>query len=777
MSSMLRWSAIPALCAAAMLLLPPPALAAGGGRSVAHTAKQPTGLWATQLDFDDHGAPWSVASLAALRADGLTTVEIDLPWNTIEPAPGTFDFAELDQELANAAAAGIRVVPIFWQSGWGGSPASWITSHEQTSSGAQGPAPAWWDASEQPQYFDYVTETIAHIRTEPGFGGAILDYGFLDAQWDVNGGAGGWAAADVAEFHQVYLSRVYRSIARFNARFGTAYTSFDQVPAATPGQPLADVYQAFRVWSVQDTYNRLTAAVRAITQAPLYYYFGGHFANAPNYANIPAVFFRLAARYDVTIILDDAQSPGLALTFGSLARAYRVKVAQEWTAPGDQDQLDAQAVQWLSNYAMGLPEGGGEDFFIHDGTAKDVHGFPLYTHWLPVLQGLSGSYPHQPAAVYIDFSQAYGNAAGGSLGNVEAHLTSLWNEDPSGFAVVTSDEVADGTADLSRYRAVLPLNGMDATLNAYAADGGTLLTQDSELAQYAPPYVQLSSTRSLQVVPAVAHDRRSASITLAEVSPYYDYHGSAVFSRAGLGLVAGTYHLVDAATGAAVPQLAEPNGDVCAPVDMSTAQLAQWLMQPGPAPPGTPVPPVCPIPPGSAESTVSVTAGQPGGGMRFLGVGQTGHGADGNLTLISQDGEPAVETWTSAQSGAPGAYVYLQVDPSSRVATSPDLTVQVTYWATPGQGYRVQYDAPGNPYQNGAAVSSPGTDDWTTGSVQITGAQLAEAQNGGADLRLAVSDSSLPLIVRKVTISTTGPSSPSNVRPMPNAKGCSCSSN
>jgi hypothetical protein len=55
MSSILRWSAIPALCAAAaMLLLPPPALAAGGGRSVAHTAKQPTGLWATQLDFDDH---------------------------------------------------------------------------------------------------------------------------------------------------------------------------------------------------------------------------------------------------------------------------------------------------------------------------------------------------------------------------------------------------------------------------------------------------------------------------------------------------------------------------------------------------------------------------------------------------------------------------------------------------------------------------------------------------------------------------------------------------
>jgi hypothetical protein len=140
--------------------------------------------------------------------------------------------------------------------------------------------------------------------------------------------------------------------------------------------------------------------------------------------------------------------------------------------------------------------------------------------------------------------------------------------------------------------------------------------------------------------------------------------------------------------------------------------------------------------------------------MRFLNVGQTGQGADGNLTSTSQNGDAAVETWTSAQSGAPGAYAYLQVDPASSVATSADLTVQVTYWASPGQGYQVQYDAPGNAYQGGPTVSSPGTGDWTTSTVQITGAQLAEAENGGADLRLAVSDPSQPLIIRSVSISS-----------------------
>jgi hypothetical protein len=43
----------------------------------------------------------------------------------------------------------------------------------------------------------YVTGTIAHIAHNPGYGGSILDYGFLDAQWDINGGAGGWAADDI----------------------------------------------------------------------------------------------------------------------------------------------------------------------------------------------------------------------------------------------------------------------------------------------------------------------------------------------------------------------------------------------------------------------------------------------------------------------------------------------------------------------------------------------------------------------------------------------------
>src|SRR6202034_1379846 len=54
----------------------------------------------------------------------------------------------------------------------------------------------------------------------------------------------------------------------------------------------------------------------------------------------------------------------------------------------------------------------------------------------------------------------------------------------------------------------------------------------------------------------------------------------------------------------------------------------------------------------------------------------------------------------------------------------------------------------------------PGTGTWATASVQLTGAQFNEAQNGGADLRLNVTNASAPLIVQSITMSVTNSSGP-----------------
>jgi hypothetical protein len=737
------------------------ALFCGFHAPMARAASSPsTPIWSTQLDFDNNGTPWSESFFAGLASDGLTTAELNMPWGTIEPQPGTFSFTEWDTELANASAAGIQLIPIFWQAGWGGSPAPWINDLEVGSGGAQGQAPEWWDPTEQAEYFTYVEDTIQNAVSQPGgYGGAILDYGYLDAQWDLNGAGGGYAADDISEFQNTYLPQTYGTIATFNSDNGTSYSSFSQVPAAAPGQALFGVFQAFRAWSVKTTYGQLTAGVRNITAStPLYYYFGGGFGNATSYANNPDTFFQLAKQYNVTVIDDDASSQGLTLTFGSLARAYGVKVAQEWTAPPDNSQLAAKAASWISLYAMGLPNGGGEDFFIHDGTEKDTVGFPIYTSWLPELKGLSGTYPQQPAAVYIDFSQGYGNTSGGSLGNVENEIANLWLNYQAGFAVVTSQEVNNGAVSLSKFKAVLPLNGVDSNLTAYKSAGGTVLTEPEQLTQYTTAYAQIDArdVGNLQAVPAVATNGTSASITLANITSGTTYNDPIAFSPAGLGLNSGNYYLVNAATGAAVPQTQQSNGLLCATANIGAATLAQWNVVAGTPPSGT-ASSSCPVTETGATS-VTATAGQAGGGLQFLGVGQTSSGSDGNLTQITQGGEQAVETWTSAQSGAGDANVYLQLNPLSAVEAAASVTVQVRYWATAGQGFTVQYDTPSNAYQNGPTVTSPGTGTWTTATVQLTGAQFDEAQNGGADLRLNVSNASAPLIVQSVTMSTTGSS-------------------
>jgi F5/8 type C domain/Abnormal spindle-like microcephaly-assoc'd, ASPM-SPD-2-Hydin len=756
-----RRGAVPFIAATVLTMVV--ALLGGFHPPMAQASSSPTTpIWSTQLDFDNNGTAWSESFFAGLKADGLTTAELDMPWGTIEPSAGTFSFAEFDTELANASAAGIQLIPIFWQAGWGGSPAPWITDFEEGSGGATGQAPAWWDPTEQSEYFTYVTDTVQNAVSQPGgYGGAILDYGYLDAMWDLGGAGGGYAADDIAEFQNTYLPQAYGTIATFNSDNGTSYSAFSQVPAAAPGQALFGVFQAFRAWSVQQTYGQLTADVRAVTAStPLYYYFGGGFGNATSYANNPDTFFQLAKQYNVTIIDDDASSQGLTLTFGSLARAYGVKVAQEWTAPPDNSQLAAKAVSWISLYAMGLPEGGGEDFFIHDGTEKDVVGFPIYTSWLSELKGLSGTYPQQQAAVYIDFSQGYGNTNGGSLNNVENEIANLWLNYQAGFSVVTSQEVNNGAVKLSQFKAVLPLNGTDANLTAYKNAGGSVLTQAEQLTQYSTAYAEIDApdVGDLQTVPAVAANGNSAAITLANITSGTTYNDPIAFSPAGLGLNSGNYYLVNAATGTAVPQTQQSNGLLCATANISAATLAQWNVVAGTPPSGT-ASSSCPVTETGATS-VTATAGQASGGLQFLGVGQTNAGSDGNLTQITQGGETAEETWTSSQSGAGDANVYLQLNPMSAVEAAANVTVQVTYWATAGQGFTVQYDTPSNAYQNGPTVSSPGTGTWTTASVQLTGAQFQEAQNGGADLRLNVTNAGAPLIVQSITMSVTNSSGP-----------------
>jgi hypothetical protein len=650
-------AAVVGVLAVIAALVTAPFFSAGAATPAAAT----TPLWSTQLKWDNNGTAWSESSFAALKADGLTTAEIDMSWNAVEPKQNTFNYTELDQEIANASAAGVHLVLIFWYSGWNGSPASWVTSHEVTSTAAQSATPAWWDSTDEPAYLTYVTDTVKHVAGEAGYGGSILDYGRLDSVWDstVSGNVDGWAQADVNEFHNVYLPQTYSSISAFNSANKTSYTAFSQVPAATPGQALASVYQLFRLWSVQQVYGQLAADARAATAStPLYFYFGGHIGNFANYENVPEAFFSLAKKYTVTVIEDAAESTGLNLLFASLGRAYGVNVATEWTAPTDSTQLAAQAVQWIGDYGMTLPDGGGTDFFIHDGTQKDTVAFPIYINWITNIKSLSGSYPQQPVAVYLDDSLAYGNTSGGSLGAPEDTIAADWNAYQAGFAVVTSEEVATGIVNLSQYKAILPINGVDSKLTAYKNAGGTLLTSASQLPSYAPAYATLANSGIVQVVPVVSAAKTSAQLTLANINSGTAYNNVITVNPSGLGLASGSYHVVNA-SGTVIPQKAV-SGGICAAANLAAASLTKWSVVAGAIPSGTAAPSSCGA--GSTGNCGTLTANQQLSSGQSLascnGTYSLSMQGDGNLVLY----RAGTSLWSSGTANSAASRALMQGD-------------------------------------------------------------------------------------------------------------------
>lgn len=526
---------------------------------------------------------WSEPIFASLAAHGIHYAEINMEWGAVEPGPGRFNFQLLDQLLANAARAHVRIIPIFWYSVWSGNPASWITRYDVGSSGAVSQVPTWWSRFNRRSYFKYVTTTIAHIKNSPGFGGAFLDFGWLDYMWgQPPGGKGvnGYAPQDVARFHTWLLTR-YHSLTILNRSCGVHYTSWKEIPAAKPGQPLFPVYQRFRNWSVVETYARLTALVRRETSAPLYYYWGGGFSGAGVAFNLPDTFFQLARRYHVTVVLDDANGSGLALLFGSMARDYGVHLFEEWTPGGTAPELRAEMAKFLGHYGLGAPNMAGMDFFLYNGGLEYTVAWPQYVRWIPVLSRIRGAYPLQPIAVYVSYREAFTNPS--ALAGLGSRLGTIWRKLPLAFTVVTDREVAAGIVRLQRFRAVLPLNGQkDRIITEYAAHGGRVLDRETQLARYASPYLTFAPSGDMvEATPTVNRAARTAWITLSGMQPNRQFSGVATIHLAGLGLPNGSYHLVNAATGLPISSYST-RGELDAPLNLLPGRLLIWRILPGP---------------------------------------------------------------------------------------------------------------------------------------------------------------------------------------------------
>lgn len=543
-------------------------------------------FWWAQIDFTKpNGVPWDESDFATIAKYGINGVEINMLWADLEPQKDHYDFQLLDRYMADAAKANLKIYLLFWESAWqekqGKNPAPWISARDITSDGFTAIEPPWWDQDARKAYFDYMAHTIDHVKTSPGFGGVYAAYGSLDSEWGMppkgSHGITGYAPVDIQEFHR-WLPRTYKTLANFNRQWHTSFKKWADVPAAKPGDSLFPIYQRFRLYSVEEGFDAISRLVRQHTSAPMLYSWGGEIYGPMGPAvqgNDPDIFFQTAKKYHAIVNLDDANMSGLALVFGSMARAYHVPLLEEWT-PGH-DRM-SRTPQWLGHIGLAAPVAVGEDFFIYPPRPGDegfAHGWKTYTDWHATLAKIIHGYtPEEPVAVIIPTRKIALNYDLDAFPQLTIKLGDFWRHNHVLPHFVTDEQIKTGVVNLQQFRAVVDLGNEVSTLPAlkkYATNHPILKTLDESL-PYLHPYASADPVAdSLEIVPTV--DGSSVWLTLANTDAQNAYSGVIRFDPAAVGLSSATYSLKNARTGKILPVTRNADGSVQWQTQVPAAEL------------------------------------------------------------------------------------------------------------------------------------------------------------------------------------------------------------
>ena len=454
------------------------------------------------------GVPWTEANFKKWASEGITGVEMNMNWQAMEPSPGVYDFSQVQQYAQDAHEAGLTFIPIFWESMWHpGNPPSWLKYTPEMSSTGQednwpitvyvgsGPAPsglipAMWSQRALSAYQQFVTAAFQALSSSPGFGGAYVDAGWLDAGYGPTpSGTGieGYAAPDVSRYH-LWLQQQYGTIANLNQDLDTTYSSFNAVPAFTPGEPHFDVYQKFRAWSYKAIMSQIYSSIRQVSQKPIYLYFGGNMTTAGEFMNLPDIDFQLAQKFKAIVNLDTAGHLGFAQLFGYLSQAYHVPLLEEWTPTGLIPQDIGIMAQWMGHVAQEGSYGGGADYFADLGSGHQFNfyapTFPTYLAQKAVMEQVRGSQPQYPVGIMLGYDQIFADHAGGITGGLGLLGSYLRSARPA--ANIFSDlSVLDGAVSLSQFHTIIDWNGdltapnlnpaLKAALEGFQQNGGTII--------------------------------------------------------------------------------------------------------------------------------------------------------------------------------------------------------------------------------------------------------------------------------------------------------------
>ncbi|MFP3195030.1 MAG: hypothetical protein RXR11_06980 [Caldivirga sp.] len=353
------------------------------------------------------------------------------------------------------------------------------------------PALAWWNMTDRRYYFDFIKTVVSRYVNYSNFLGVLIDYGWLDDDWGpgVGGLPTGYAKSDVAMF-RLYLNRTYGgNITALNLQWHTAYRSFNDVTPSLPFMGNWPYFQLFRVWSINETYSELFGMIRSIIgpDRMLLFYWGGSIDDIYG-LQMPELYFQLARKYNVTIVLDDADHTKFAIFFSNLASVYGVHLMMEWTPV---PSTSAYYGRYVSHIMLGYPWLMGGDYYVF---IRSLSWFwpttQLNAMAAEVYRLINGSRPKTSVAVL--YVTMYGETY-----NQWKHLEDETYLISTGlvkvgdeyayypYNIVTADELELGLVNLSRYRYLILMvpesyipSRVMSIINKWKDSGGVLIAID-----------------------------------------------------------------------------------------------------------------------------------------------------------------------------------------------------------------------------------------------------------------------------------------------------------
>ncbi|MGC8674348.1 MAG: beta-galactosidase [Thermoprotei archaeon] len=403
-----------------------------------------------------------------MKAYGYNTVELNVPWGAVEVGPGAFNFTLLDSYAAYTERLNLSVIFLLFYGVNNPIPEFLVKNGEMEVNPKWQDEPnsppylSWWNATDRSYFIGFVKAVISRYNSYPNVRGYLINYGWLDDDWGppVNGLPMGYSVSDLREYRN-YLQSQYGTIQNLDRAWNASFSSFSEVTLPLPFTEYWPYFQQFRIWSINETYSEIYATARSMTRKGIFLYWGGSPSDVYG-LQLPEIYFQIAKRYNVTIILDDADVTAYASLFSNFARAYGVNLMMEWTPNSGGLSDRAYYGHYLSHWALAFPSFEGEDYFVFSRAGGAWSTFSLNAMAVQLYSLINDSYKYPPprvALLYFTLPGYSQEQASVDQAEVAGIPTQSFNSPSPYFAydVITPTEIEEGLVNLSKYEYLVPL--------------------------------------------------------------------------------------------------------------------------------------------------------------------------------------------------------------------------------------------------------------------------------------------------------------------------------